>query len=301
MIKQTKKRQLKIKNNTKNTYKKLICSPNTDSNDKNNFSCYSNSSLIKIRDIWNIKYPENKIISNNPYTIWLKLKKKFENICNSESCWLKQKFIEGGINTKLIESFAPQKPTQWIKNPNEWLSSLDIERVLQQYEKSYKCFEFIGPSPIDYFVKEDNKCVWEELCKFNLKNQIDKKKTKIGIIFNLDPHYKSGSHWVSLFINIPKKYIFYFDSVGDNIPNYILKFVNCVIEQGKKLNPPIYFNFDLNHPFVHQEGNTECGMYSLYFILSMLKDTKTPNYFKKNKITDKQVEKYRNIYFNESL
>ena len=43
------------------------------------------------------------------------------------------------------------------------------------------------------------ECVWDELCNFNLSDEINKKKNKkIGIIFNTDPHYKGGAHWVFL-------------------------------------------------------------------------------------------------------
>ena len=93
---------------------------------------------------------------------------------------------------------------------------------MKQYERYYKNFLFIGPSPIDFDAKlVDNECVWEELCKFDLKKIIAKNKNKLGLIFNLDPHYKSGSHWVSMFINIPQRYIFYFDSNGDKMPEEI--------------------------------------------------------------------------------
>ena len=51
-------------------------------------------------------------------------------------------------------------------------------------------------------------------CKFDLKDYLKEGKNKIGIVFNMDPHYKSGSHWISLFINVKKKVIFFFDSVG---------------------------------------------------------------------------------------
>ena len=37
-----------------------------------------------------------------------------------------------------------------------------------------------------------------EICNFNL-NKMIKNKKKIGFIFNLDPHTKGGSHWVSMF------------------------------------------------------------------------------------------------------
>ena len=41
---------------------------------------------------------------------------------------------------------------------------------MKQYENVYKCFEFLGPSPIDYDTHMHNgDCVWEDLCEFNLK------------------------------------------------------------------------------------------------------------------------------------
>jgi hypothetical protein len=42
-----------------------------------------------------------------------------------------------------------------------------------------------------------------------LKDYIDKNITKIGIIFNLDNHNESGSHWVSLFIDLEDKFVLY--------------------------------------------------------------------------------------------
>jgi hypothetical protein len=171
---------------------------------------------------------------------------------------------------------------------------------MNQYEKKYKCFEFIGPSPIDYDTQVMyGECVWDELCKFDLKEQIKKGKTKIGIIFNLDPHYKGGSHWVSLFMNIKKGTIFYFDSAGDDIPKQITKFVNNVIDQGKKND--IFFVFDKNYPVEHQYGNTECGVYSLYFIVHMLEDKITGHYLKTHILKDSYIEKFRDIYFNDDL
>ena len=57
----------------------------------------------------------------------------------------------------------------------------------------------------------------------------------------------------------------------------------------------------------HQYGDTECGMYSLFFIITLLtqkinsKKKSLPyliNFFKKKRITDKQVENLRYIYYN---
>ena len=175
---------------------------------------------------------------------------------------------------------------------------------MKQYEKKYKCFNFIGPSPIDYDThKMYGECVWEELCHFSLEKEISNKKKKIGIIFNLDPHYKGGSHWVSLFINIEKQLIFYFDSVGTTAPGQIKKFVKDVKLQSEQLKTvqPFTFKYDENHPTEHQYGETECGIYSLYFIINLLEDKHDEKYFKTNTITDKCIERFRKIYFNEEL
>ena len=205
---------------------------------------------------------------------------------------------------KLLDSFSPESPKKWKKNPNEWLSSIDIIEVMNQYEKSYACFDFIGPSPIDYDTHQlYGECVWEELCHFNLEQLIKKGKTKIGVIFNTDPHYKGGEHWISMFINIKKGEIFFFDSAGDKASSQIMKFVNTVTEQGRALpgNKRIDFKFDQNYPIEHQYQNTECGIYSLFFIIHMLEDKITGHYLKTHVLKDKYMEQFRKIYYNDDL
>ena len=278
---------------------KLRCSPKEH---KNGFSCLDDDTLYKLKDLWNARHPDAIINSNDSREIWENLKQNMSGVCNKESCWLKQNFVNGKLDKELANSFAPVSPSEWKKNPNEWLSSTDILNVMKQYEKAYKCFDFIGPSPIDFDThKMYGECVWEELCHFNLKNEIKNGKFKIGIIFNLYPHTLDGSHWVSLFINIKKSTIFYFDSAGDKIPDEVMKFVNRVIKQGKSLSPKIDFKFDQNYPVEHQYGDTECGVYSLYFIVHMLEDRHTEEYFKTHILYDKYMEHFRKIYFNDSL
>jgi hypothetical protein len=289
----------KMKN--KNKIIKLRCSPR-EKNKMNDFSCYTDESLYKLRNLWNKKHPDELIQSNEPREIWNKLNEYMKHLCNKESCWLKQNFTIGKVDNELSDSFAPESPEEWKSNPNEWLSSIDIIKVMKQYEKAYKCFEFIGPSPIDYDKKKlYGECVWDELCHFNLGEQMKKGKTKIGIIFNLDPHYKSGSHWVSLFINLKKKQIFYFDSNGDTIPDQIMKFVVKISDQGRNLRPKVLCEFDQNHPIEHQYGETECGVYSIFFIVHMLEDKITNHYLKTHVLKDEYMHKFRKVFFNENL
>jgi hypothetical protein len=283
------------------TLEKLNCSPK-EKNEINEFSCYTDKSLFKLRDKWNLRHPDVKIVTNEPKEIHELLKNYLRNVCNKESCWLKQKVEFGNLEEDLKESFAPESPTEWKKNPNEWLSSIDIIKVMKQYEKAYKCFDFIGPSPIDFNKRKlYGECVWEELCNFNLEEQIKKGKTKIGIIFNTDPHNKPGEHWISMFVNIKKRKIFFFDSVGNRAPREVMEFVDKVKKQGQNMNPKISFTYDENHPIEHQYGNTECGIYSLFFIVHMLEDKMTENYLKTHLLKDEYMQKFRKVYFNDRL
>ena len=173
---------------------------------------------------------------------------------------------------------------------------------MKQYEKSYPEFVFLGPSPIDYAEKSSkfsDRCVWEELCKFDLGKLIKEHKTKIGIVFNLDKHDQPGSHWVAMYVDIRKKMIYFFDSTGASIPKYLNKLVNTFMEQGKKYN--ILFKFQQNHPKEHQRGGTECGIYVLYFIVNMIHHG---NFKKFNSsdttIPDKMMQNLRNHFFNEN-
>jgi len=287
---------------TEISFKNLQCSPNPDPEKQKDYTCLDDQTLLKLKDLWNARHPDVKIESNWPKEIWSKLKEYLKSICNKESCWLKQNFVEGKLDTELRDSFAPKSPADWKKNPNEWLSSVDILDVMKQYEKAYKCFEFMGPTPIDFDTQMmGDQCVWPELCKFNLQEQINSGKTKIGIIFNTDKHTGGGKHWFSLFINIKKGEIFFYDSAGDKPGKEIQALIDRVIEQGKKLNQSIAFKMDSNYPVEHQMGTTECGVYSLYFIVHMLEDKLTGHYLKTHKIKDKYMQQFRKVYFNEDL
>jgi hypothetical protein len=284
------------------THKKRInCSPKSK-DELNEFSCYTNKSLIKLRDRWNARHPDVKITTNSPKEIHKELSEHLKYICNNEACWLKQKTAFGQLESELTDSFAPESPSEWKKNPNEWLSSTDIMKVMKQYEKAYECFDFIGPSPIDFDTRKlYGECVWEELCNFNLEKLIKKGKTKIGIIFNTDPHNKPGQHWISMFINIKKKRIFFFDSTGDSPPQEIQVLIERIKEQGQNCSPTINFKVDSNEGVEHQYGNTECGIYSIFFIVHMLEDTTTEHYLKTHILRDEYMEKFRQVYFNDSL
>jgi hypothetical protein len=265
-ITRTKKKYNKNKRNTK--FKKKFCSPNN--NDTNKFTCFTKKALIKMLISWNNYYNNNKIkynSSDSVKTLWTKLDEKLKNVCTHEYCWTKQKFIDS--NEGIKESFRPEMPIKWKENKNEWLNTLDIEAVMKQYEKKYNDFIFIGPVPIDFDHKlHPGMCVIDELCNINLKRLLNNGKSKIGVIFNLDPHDKPGSHWVAMFADFDKENkVYYFDSYGYKEPNEVTKLMNRLKQQGEELNKNTTLHVN---NIRHQYKNSECGVYSMNFIIKML-------------------------------
>lgn len=293
--------------------KKMNCSPVVEDTKIFSDTCFTADVLIKIRDEYNKNHPHsNKITSSDPIIIWKTLKSRLQH-CEKEDCWLKE--IKDSAMRRFIDEsiFAPDHPPDWDKNPNEWLSNIDILKVLEQYEEKNPHFLFLGPTPIDFDTKlseENNECVESKICNLSIRDEMKKGITKIGIIFNLDKHNESGSHWVSLFVDLEHHILFYFDSAGDEIPPEIMVLKKRIEKQGKELSPSIIFKYYNNANIRHQKGNTECGMYSLFFIITMLTgktemkanmNTKEKlKLFKSGRISDNYMEQYRKKYFNHS-
>ena len=232
-------------------------------------SCFDNASIQAMVKAWNAIHPTDPVVGA-PVEF---LKGRMTQCRNQDERCLPTQLLSSDESSRILKNnFAPSSPRTWLENKNEWLTSDEIIDHLQQYEIAYPAFKFLGPSPSDFFHKDQQKapCVWPELCNFNLGEYLKKGKTKFGISFNIDPHESDGSHWVSLFVNAstPIVGIYYFDSAGEPIIKNIAVFRDMVIEQSKKMGRASHFV--QNSPVAHQKGDTECGMYSLFFLTTML-------------------------------
>ena len=244
--------------------------------------CINKNIKNKLKARWN-RMSTKKIRRNND------IMKELRNIlkCSNDYCVLNK------IDKELLDNnFAPKAPYYWNSNVRSGmnaLSSLDIINVMKQYEEKYKTFKFIGPSPIDYNFDKNGRCVCNNLCNYT------KDKRKVGIIFNLDPHYLKGSHWVCLYIDNSKKIIVYFDSLGNKINSNIKSFVDDNLQDYEYID---------NYNYILTIGNTsECGMYCLHIIITLLTNRKINNNkdikrFIRKRISDDKIHKYRYKYFN---
>ena len=193
--------------------------------------------------------------------------------------------------------FRPDLPEEWKKKPNTWLDSDNINAVMKQYEASCPHFKFIGVVPIDFsapdpYAKAEKKCMNQEFCLVDLKAEKAAGKTVLGAVFNLDPHYKGGSHWVGLTIDLVRNKVYYFDSYGMKPPMQVARYMRYL----HTLDPSLVLESNGRR---FQYTDTECGMYSLYFIICMINGDNFTE-FCRNPIADKWMRKYRKVLFSDS-
>ena len=273
----------------------MQCSPEV-SVEEGNFTCFTYDQLKSIAAKHNKRASKKDriVVSRNKKQLWININNKMKNVCkNDESCWIQDEKV-------LEERFRPDHPKEWIKQPRTWLSNFDIQSVLTQYERKYPTFKQLGVFPRNYGDTIMNQCVAEELCELDVVKLLRNNKYQLGIVFNTDPHYMSGSHWVAVYINTsPKsdKFGFYFyDSNADKPFSDVIKLYEAVKSQIQNTTKK---TFDIHvNDVKHQFKNTECGMFSIYFIVEMLKKNNKFQQVIKQKIDDDKVFKLRKRFFN---
>ena len=196
------------------------------------------------------------------------IEKKLDVKPNHEYSFVNALPIDDKKKKELIKTYLrPKQPDEWKSDPDMWLNSLDITHVMNQYEDAFPNFEFMGPYPIDFAAPDPysggGKCLIQEMCEIKTADALANGTQYIGIIYNLDPHFKSGSHWVAVYVDLVKHKTYYFDSYGMEPPGQIQKFMKWLTTQDSQMK--LFYN---GRRF--QYKNSECGMYSMYFIVRML-------------------------------
>lgn len=250
--------------------------------------------LERLRTAWNERFPNHKIPTTirKKEALWRELRTRLKSQykCASEYCAV-QELGNTSDKTATRRYFRPSKPSSWEKDPTDWLDTMSIAEVMEQYETAFPHFEFIGPVPIDFDAKLPGawgKCVVDELCKLDL-NVLRRKGTKcIGIVFNLDPHDKPGSHWICAYIDLIANAAYYYDSYGYQAPPEVKRLLRRCYQQGIS---KIYWN-DVRH----QRKKSECGTYCMYVIISLLKGRSFADICR-NRVDDDTMNAFRDVFY----
>jgi hypothetical protein len=279
------------------------CSPNI--NVTNHYTCFEHDELKEIALALNIYIQKNKLCLLDKSTsktcstkiinigkktkkqLWYSIYNRLKIICPYEYCWVDLDFINNIKDRYLRDkirdfTFKPKGP----KTANSWLWTEDINRVLQQYGSIDKTFKFLGALPSDFY--KITKMNWTNICNYN----------KFSIVFNLDNHKQSGSHWVAFLIDNKTKTIEYYDSIG-NLPNtninVFIKHVQNFLHKKCKTKYEILYNTTKQ-----QYENNECGMFAIHFIITRLLG-KSFHDISNMKITDKDMNRFRKIVFRPKV
>ncbi len=276
----------------------MYCSPNVPIT--SNYTCFEKQELQEIAVALNLSIakqyamynyckncakPPKQIVNIEDKTkkeLWRSIYKRLQNVCKQESCWIDLDFINLIQDKSLVDklkhfTFKPKM----TKNRTDWLSTLQINNVMQQYQEFDKNFKFLGALPSDFYTQI-------QLDYKQLKNY-----KKAAIVFNLDTHDKPGSHWVVLYIDNTNKLVEYFDSTGKSPNKHIKKFIQLL----KTLNITKGYKY-LQNTIVHQTKNSECGIYSMYYIIQRLlgKDFLNLTF---NVIKDDDMNRFRDLIFRK--
>lgn len=256
------------------------CSPLGQENYKKYGTCFSPKEVTTLAKTWNVFHPKYAI----PVSAFSSVKKlvselqmRFDPICGKDrqDCWVETDIVrKGNLYQLMSPKLRPMMKQSWLKNKHEWLDNHDIKRCIQQYEEKYTSFEFLGAIPRDAMC--ESVCSIYKTCSVNVTDMLRRKKTELGVVFNLDRHTESGSHWVALYANFrprsPKFGIYYYDSVGDKPPKEITEFMQSIkqqVGQVYKREFTEHFNGHINI-VRHQYKNSECGMFSMVFLILCL-------------------------------
>jgi hypothetical protein len=270
----------------------MKCAPNAEFTDG---SCISLNLLVSMATAYNKTNP-SKLISLYPkmhqsdYKKYL-LSEFVEKIGPNQKEWAKSKYFESlNANDKdklENKTFRPDGP----QGRFDWLSTIDINQALYQYEDKHNDFKFLGAVPIDF--AELDYLPFKTL---NFKDLENEKYKRIGVIFNTDKSTQRGKHWISLFFDLEKAQIYFSDSVGIKPPEPVRQFIQKIEKylNSKGLNVDSRYN-----KTEHQKKNTECGVYSINFILRLLKG-KTFEQITEKKINDDKINQCRMRYFRKT-
>jgi len=274
-------------------------------------SCFTIDDLLRLSHGFNDYIKKHKI-NKKPITIFASKKyllkeliDRFKEECgDSQICILDQPFVKEINDETLVKNtFRPKGPQKKF----DWLSTTNIDEVMEQYESIYPDFMYLGTVPIDF---DDLPLGIKTL---NFDELYNKKKYRLGIIFNLDEHYKSGSHWIGLFANIKDSKIYFFDSFGVIPDKRIIKFIIRIAKwcykkhfnkniSDTEILSAIKKNIKNNQVDIryntiqHQFKDSECGVYSLHFIIRMLEGINFDD-LTENIIKDDKMNKNREIFF----
>ena len=265
--------------------------------ENNKCSCFSLEDVVEFVKLYN-KHVSKSTLScedcipiKKTHNLFYYLDRLKEKVC-ADQCpdvTFIDKFVESGImDSKTADQMKEVRFKPLGPLTRHWLSNIDIDNVLEQYQNYHTDFLYIDTTPIDF----DPHTIFK-IYKDSYEKDLGIRK--IATVYNTDPSHKPGKHWIASFVDIKKKTIFFYDSVGSPPPRNVRRLLSNINNKLFRKKNKILWN-DMNH----QKKNSECGVFCLYFITTILDNQVNFQDFCTNPLlTDDAVFEKRKNFFRE--
>lgn len=219
-------------------------------------SCFKQDEIRRLVHQYNLSIAEYMKIPLEMDPLIQRQKLLGRSGCTSDACLVDQY----GILRNRI------KPKGHLK----WLSNLDIDLIMSQYQEILPGFQFYGAMGCNYYEEYPEDFP-------DTSTAID-----FAWIFNTDKIHQSGRHWVAVYVHNRKGTVQYFDSTGKPPNKCTLRFITRYFGS-------YHFSYS---PLVHQLEDNECGIYSIYWLLAAVRGDEI-----KARISDRDMHYFRAALF----
>ena len=245
--------------------------------------------IWNIRKVYNEEHPdEPPIPETTPSRIWKAVQKRLRTSCSEgrSQC----------ILSHLMKK--PKGPAEWKRNPEEWITSDDIDRIEKEFERVFVHYRHVGTYPIDFDKhSKTGQCLVSTLCSTDIRGLYRKGYTQLGIVFNTDVSSGPGQHWIAVFCDIRPELEYprmtYFDSYAQKPEPQIqvlMRRWKAEWDDTRIHKKPMKLTYNGTR---HQYEDSECGVYSIYFHYCCLAGIPM-----NKRIPDEVVRGFRGVLFN---
>jgi hypothetical protein len=236
--------------------------------------------------------------------------------CKSESCVLgklsglivsRGAEAEKLLKRALARNFKPHGP----RETSELTSNFDLDGTLERWAVEFPDF---FPFP---FAMMDFAAGGAPLARWSLAGILAGERTggrpmqAVACILNTDVSTGAGKHWVCVFVDArdgrgksadSPVTVEYFNSAGNPPPRAMTRWMESAREKLigagdiKGRGAVAHVETKVVTSVAHQRGDTECGLYALFYIRSRL-EGRAPSAFEADRIPDAEMEKFRGHVF----
>lgn len=244
--------------------------------------------------------------------------------CSSESCLVSHPEVRGYLDAAVPGS-ARELDTRFKEGgPREGralLSNFNIDGTLQRWAYEFEDFYNYPFCMMDFartggvLVRHPPAEALAGRAKQIVRNpeaaEIEKVRRAcrcMGCIVNTDVSTGLGLHWVAVFVDCRSREaawtLEYFNSAGNPPPREMTRWLEetrRALAAARARKPRTYGGEEVKvvpvTSFRHQRSQTECGLYSLFYIRSRLEGVSPATFMRGGRITDEVMAEFRRHVF----